>query len=156
MARPSMAEQPGAMTSSLPLPTWPDGADVAVCLTFDVDAEAPSLATSPTYERRLSSLSDGRYGVVRSLPRILDLLAAESIRGTFYVPGATAERHPDAIRALAATEHEIGHHGHLHLRSHLIDADEQRAEIELAFAALEAVAGIRPTGYRSPAWELTP
>jgi len=68
----------------------------------------------------------------------------------------TAERHPDAIRALAATEHEIGHHGHLHLRSHLIDADEQRAEIELAFAALEAVAGIRPTGYRSPAWELTP
>lgn len=145
------------MASSLPLPTWPNDADVAVCLTFDVDAEAPFLGPSPdAYEPRLTTLSEGRYGVVRSLGRILDLLDAESARGTFYVPGSTAERHPDAIRELAATEHEIAHHGHLHLRSHLIDAQEQRVEIERGFAALAEVADVTPVGYRSPAWELTP
>lgn len=117
------------MPSSLPMPEWPDEAEVAVCLTFDVDAETAWLAESSESERRLSSLSERRYGIARGLPRILELLQNHSARGTFYVPGATAERHPEAIRDLATRGHEIGHHGHLHLRSHQISAEQQRSEI---------------------------
>lgn len=142
--------------TSPPPPAWPGGAEVAVCLTFDVDAEAPWLAQSAGYERRLSTLSEGRFGVVRALPRILALLRRHSARATFYVPGSTAERHPDGVRRIAAAGHEIGHHGQLHLRSHQIAADAQRAEIEDGLAALARVGCPVPAGYRSPAWELTP
>jgi peptidoglycan-N-acetylglucosamine deacetylase len=144
------------MAPPIELPAWPGQATVAVCLTFDVDAEAPWLAQSPAYARRLSTLSEGRYGVVRALPRILELLERHGVGGTFYVPGATAERHPDGVRAIVAAGHEVGHHGHDHLRSHQIDADAQRAEVEAGLEALASVAGVVPRGYRSPAWELTP
>jgi peptidoglycan-N-acetylglucosamine deacetylase len=138
------------------LPAWPEGAEVAVCLTFDVDAEAPWLALSDDYARRLSTLSEGRYGVVRALPRILGLLGRHGLAATFYVPGSTAARHPDAVRAVVAAGHEIGHHGHLHLRSHEVEAAVQRAELERGLEALEPLTGRAPAGYRSPAWELTP
>jgi peptidoglycan-N-acetylglucosamine deacetylase len=129
---------------------------VAVCLTFDVDAETPWLAQSADYSRRLSTLSEGRYGVVRALPRILHLLARHGVAGTFYVPGSTADRYPDSVRAIAAAGHEVGHHGHLHLRSHEVDEPTQRAEVERGLAALEPLLDRAPAGYRSPAWELTP
>jgi peptidoglycan/xylan/chitin deacetylase (PgdA/CDA1 family) len=144
------------MARAVDLAVWPGGAEIAVCLTFDVDAEAPWLAASPDYARRLTTLSEGRYGVVRGVPRILELLRRHSLAATFYVPGVTAERHPGCVRSIAAAGHEIGHHGHLHLRSHELDVDTQRAEIEDGAAALVRVAGRVPRGYRSPSWELTP
>jgi peptidoglycan-N-acetylglucosamine deacetylase len=144
------------MARAIDLPVWPGAAQVAVCLTFDVDAEAPWLAESDEYSRRLSTLSEGRYGVVRALPRILELLRRHDARATFYVPGTTADRHPEPVRAIAAEGHEVAHHGHRHLRSHTIGTDAQRAEIEQGLAALEPLTGVLPAGYRSPAWELTP
>ena len=144
------------MARGVETPAWPGGAEVAVCLTFDVDAEAPWLARSDGYEKRLSTLSEGRYGIVRALPRILDLLGRHRAAGTFYVPGSTAARYPDCVRAIAAAGHEIGHHGHLHLRSHEVDEATQRDEVERGLAALEPLLDGAPAGYRSPAWELTP
>ncbi len=63
------------------LPAWPDGARVAVALTFDVDAEAPWLGEGPEYASRLTMLSQARYGPARGLGRILDLLAVAGLSG---------------------------------------------------------------------------
>jgi peptidoglycan/xylan/chitin deacetylase (PgdA/CDA1 family) len=126
-----------------------------LALTFDVDAESVWLAASPDYERRLSTLSEARYGVGRGLTRILELLERYEGVGTFYIPGSTAERHPAAVERIIAAGHVVGHHGHDHLKSHRIEAAEQRREIERGLAALDRF-GITPGGYRSPAWELTP
>ncbi len=126
-----------------------------VSLTFDVDAEAglgPDLAGS---RQRLSTLSEHEFSVRRGLPRIVDLLGEHGMRATFYVPGATAQRWPEAIRALVDAGHEVAHHGHDHLRSHEIDAARQTAEIDEGLAALRPFLG-EAFGYRSPAWELTP
>jgi peptidoglycan/xylan/chitin deacetylase (PgdA/CDA1 family) len=130
-------------------------AGAQLALTFDVDAESVWLSGSPSYERRLSTLSEARYGVGRGLERILALLERHGATATFYVPGATADRHPDAVRQIVAGGHVIGHHGHDHLKSHTVGADVQRQEIERGLEALDAL-GVRPDGYRSPAWELTP
>jgi peptidoglycan/xylan/chitin deacetylase (PgdA/CDA1 family) len=143
------------MARPLALPEWPEGAEAAVSLTFDVDAESYWLAEGPEYAGRLTTLSEARYGVDRGLPRLLGLLADEGIRATFYVPGDTAARHPGAVRELVLAGHEVGHHGHLHLRSDRVDARRQREEVERGLDALAGV-GARPEGYRSPSWELTP
>ena len=135
---------------------WPGGARCAVSFTFDVDAESGFLGDGPEYARRLTTLSEGRFGVVRGVPRILQLFRSHGLHATFFVPGDTAERHPGVVPAILEDGHEIGHHGHLHLRSDRISLQQQREELEQGFAALEAAGAPRPRGYRSPAWELTP
>jgi peptidoglycan-N-acetylglucosamine deacetylase len=109
-----------------------------VSLTFDVDAEVGLGADLAAHEHRLSTVSERAFGVVRGLPRIVELL-----------------RHPEAIRALVDAGHEIAHHGHHHLRSHEIDAAAQSAEIDDGLSALQPFLD-GAIGYRSPAWELTP
>lgn len=138
------------------MPRWPGEADVAVSLTFDVDAESGPLGRSPVYRQRLTSLSEGRYGIRRGLPRILALLEELGLPATFYVPGETALRHAQSLDAVLQAGHEIAHHGHQHLRSDRVSADAQRAEIVLGIEALSSCFGVRPIGYRSPGWELTP
>jgi peptidoglycan-N-acetylglucosamine deacetylase len=136
-------------------PAWPTDAETAVALTFDVDGEAPWISEGPEYGRRLTLLSQGRFGPERGLGRILDLLADLDITATFYVPGHTADHHPDAMAAILAGGHEVGHHGYLHRGTDGLDAAGQRAELEQGLAALGRH-GVRPAGYRSPGWELTP
>jgi peptidoglycan-N-acetylglucosamine deacetylase len=135
---------------------WPGGAQVAVSLTFDVDAESPYLGAGAQYERCLSTLSDARFGVTRGLPKILSLLGRHGLHATFFVPGETARRHPQAVAAILASGHEIGHHGDLHKKVHLISEQEQIEEMERGLAALQAAGAPRPRGYRSPGWEMTP
>ncbi len=135
---------------------WPDGKRVAVSLTFDVDAEAGWLGEGPEYARRLTTLSEGRYGVVRGVPRILSLLEEFAVEGTFFVPGHTAEKHPGLVGTLLEHGHEIAHHGYLHLRSDKSSAHDQEAEIDRGLEALAKAGATGVTGYRSTSWELTP
>lgn len=133
---------------------WPTGR-AAVTVTFDVDAEASYLSLGNEYRDRLSSLSDGRFSVIRAVPRILSLLRRLNIKTTFFIPGWTAENYPHVVDAILSDGHEIGHHGYLHSRTDQISAPAQREEMERGFAALEAVGAPRPRGYRSTAWEMT-
>jgi peptidoglycan-N-acetylglucosamine deacetylase len=144
------------MARTIQTPPWPGGADVAVSLTFDVDGDPAWRGMDPQYGRRLSTMSQFRYGIVRGLPRVLSVLAERHVAGTFYVPGSTADCYPEAVREIAHAGHEIGHHGHDHLRPHTLDADGQREEIERGLAALVDALGERPRGYRAPFAELTP
>lgn len=135
---------------------WQNKAPVAISLTFDVDAEAGLLGDSPTFARRLTSLSEGRFGVTRGVPRILELLRRHSIPATFFVPGYTAEQHPHLVEMLLKEGHEIGHHGHMHLRSDKVSAQQQIDEMHLGLEALAKAGAPKPAGYRSSSWELTP
>ena len=136
--------------------TFPNGNTAAVTLTFDVDAEAGWLGEGEEYARRLTILSEGRYGVVRGIPRILDLLARHHIPATFFVPGYTAEQHPGLVDTLLEAGHEIAHHGYLHLRSDKVSPQAQAEEIERGLEVFERLGVPTPRGYRSTSWELTP
>lgn len=129
---------------------------IPISLTFDVDAEAGWLGEGDEYARRLTILSEGRYGVVRGVPRILELLARHDIPATFFVPGYTAEHHPGLVDTLLEAGHEIAHHGYVHLRSDKVSAAEQAGEIEKGLEAFDRLSVPKPKGYRSTSWELTP
>jgi peptidoglycan/xylan/chitin deacetylase (PgdA/CDA1 family) len=128
---------------------------MALSITVDVDGAAGLPGGGIGFEQRLSCWSERTYGVTTGLPRILAVLDEFAARATFYVPGVTAERHPDELAALAATHHEIGHHGHTHRLPCRLDPVTQRREIADGTRALEAVTGRTPRGYRAPGWELT-
>jgi peptidoglycan-N-acetylglucosamine deacetylase len=124
-----------------------------VCLTFDFDAISiwigPHASTSP------SMISRGEFGAV-GVERILRLLGDHGIPATFFVTGHTAETYPEHTRAIAAAGHEIGHHGYLHENPGDLPIGEERRVLERGLRALHDVAGIRPTGYRSPSWDNSP
>jgi len=125
-------------------------------LTFDFDAEALWLSRDPTVVDRPGILSQGTYGANVGVPRILELLDREGMRATFFIPGWVAEHHPSETRAIRDAGHEIGHHGYLHERAVPTDPDGERLAFSRGLQALQEVAGVRPLGYRSPGWDLTP
>lgn len=134
---------------------WPDGRTAALSVTFDLDAESVVLAVDEAYAARPSVMTHQAYGPQTGLPRLLGVLADRGLRVTFFVPGFTAERHPGAVEAILAGGHEIAHHGYLHRPPASLSEPAEREEIERGLAALDRH-GVRPQGYRSPWWDVSP
>jgi len=132
---------------------WPDGVRAAACFTFDLDAESPILFEHPETAAQLDVMTHQAYGPRTAVPRLLRLLDRQAIRATFFVPGYTAERWPDAVRSIRDAGHEIAHHGYLHEGSRAADPATEERRLLRGLEALEAVAGVRPVGYRAPNWE---
>jgi peptidoglycan/xylan/chitin deacetylase (PgdA/CDA1 family) len=147
-------EQVGHVRAGRPLrPGWPDGARVAVALSFDSDHETIPLRDGETGPGKLSR---GEYGARVGAPRILALLARRGIPATFFMPAVSALLHPDEVRRYAAEGHEVAMHGWIHER---IEALPPGSERELALRSadvLEKSTGTRPVGIRTPSWDFSP
>lgn len=143
-----MSEAAGAVA-------WPHGKGAAAAFTFDVDAESAVLWGSPGTAERMSVISHQAYGPLVGVPRILGLLERHRIRSTFFVPGYTAHRYPEVVRAIVSAGHEIAHHGYLHEQPCGVSAADEAANLDRGLQALQEVAGVRPVGYRAPMWDLS-
>ena len=138
---------------SAPRKRWPGGAQCAVMLTFDFDAETNWISRDRQNTRRPGVLSQGTYGARVGVPKILELLREEDLRATFFVPGWVAEHRTERAEAIVAAGHEVGHHGYLHLWIDPDDPDGEVEEFERGIEALHRHLGVTPQGYRSPAGE---
>ncbi len=84
-------------------------------------------------------------------PRILDTLACEGARATFFVVGKRAQRHPEILRAIADASHEIGNHTYGHPHLWLLSPARTRVEMTRCADIVTAVTG-RPPRYFRPPW----
>lgn len=134
---------------------WPDDAQSAVVISFDVDAEAPVIFRNPEAAReRLGLMEEHRFGPRVGLGRILRLLERRQLPASFFVPAWTLRTYPDAIRAIADAGHELGCHGDVHEALNGMDEAEERAILDRQLDTFDRLLGIRPVGYRSPSWDL--
>jgi peptidoglycan/xylan/chitin deacetylase (PgdA/CDA1 family) len=124
-----------------------------VCLTFDFDAI--SLWLGPFKAQSPSMISRGEFGVIGAR-RVLDLLERFGIQATWFVPGHTADTYPAEVEDIVRRGHEVGHHGYCHENPVALEQPKERKIIEMGLESLERVTGKRPTGYRSPSWDLSP
>lgn len=131
---------------------WPQDTNVAVTLTFDLDAETVWWSDPDTMAGNPSSLSQGRYGPEVAVPKILALLEKHGIGATFFIPSWVAENYPDAVKSIAAAGHEIGAHGVKHIAPVNLTPDEEHRVLRESIRVLEGIGGTRPAGYRAPAW----
>lgn len=134
---------------------WPNGKRTTVLLTFDFDAESVWLARDPENAGRLGVLSQGLYGAKRAVPKLLELLAAEDLRATFFIPGWVAEHHPDRSKEVRDAGHEIGHHGYSHGWGEPGRPEAECDDFDRGSEALHRVLGVTPKGYRPPGAEIT-
>jgi len=130
--------------------SWPNGARVAVSLSFDTDSEAPLLrdgTTSPT------TLSASDFGAQAGVPRILKMLDKYQVPATFFMTAVDAMLHPEMLAAIQKSgRHEIGVHGWIHEFTPRLAAGEEERLLDQAIDYLTKATGTRPIGYRAPSW----
>lgn len=121
-------------------------------LTVDVEEYFQVAAFEQTIPRREWDQHETR--VEFSTGRVLDLFAKHRAKGTFFVLGWIAERHPALVRRIVAEGHEIASHGYEHTRVHQLDAKQFRADVIRTKSILEGIAGVAVRGYRAPSYSI--
>ena len=139
---------------SLQPKAWPNGARVAVLLSFDVDNETVALRFG---EPTPGSLSQSQYGARVGLQRVVNLLDAHRIPATFFIPSVSLALTPSMAGVIKKSgRHEFGVHGWIHeMNANLPDSVERRL-LKKAVAELTTMTGKQPTGYRAPSWNFSP
>lgn len=86
----------------------------------------------------------------RNTPRLLELLAREGARATFFVLGRHVRRAPELLSRVVAEGHEVGLHGDGHWPLPLLHPEESLRQWRRAEASIQAAAGVTPRFYRPP------
>jgi polysaccharide deacetylase family protein (PEP-CTERM system associated) len=92
--------------------------------------------------------------VVETTRDVIDLLDGCGVRGTFFVLGWIAERHPALVEQIVEAGHEVGSHGHLHRRVYELTPESFARDLEAGRAALAAAGVSSVRGYRAPEWSI--
>jgi peptidoglycan/xylan/chitin deacetylase (PgdA/CDA1 family) len=88
----------------------------------------------------------------QGLAVILEVLAADSVRSTFFVQGRWAQAHPEAARSIADGGHVIGSHSHFHARMPLLTDEGLRADVVQAGRAIREATGVDPRPWFRCPW----
>jgi polysaccharide deacetylase family protein (PEP-CTERM system associated) len=128
-------------------------AGIVNAFTIDVEDYFQVAALAGAVER--SSWSQRESRVERNTGVLLDLLSEHSIRGTFFVLGWIAERHPALVRRIASAGHEVACHGFSHQLVYTQTPEEFREETARSKRILEELAGAPVLGYRAASFSIT-
>ena len=84
-------------------------------------------------------------------PRVLDLLDASGQKGSFYVVGERAEKHPSVIQDIVKRGHAVENHSHRHTNTFAFyPSSRLHAELEAAQQAIANASGSLPRFFRAP------
>ena len=92
--------------------------------------------------------------VVENTERLLDLFDGAGSRGTFFVLGCVAQRHPEIVRRIAERGHEIASHGVSHKMVTELTREELLREAVESKALLEDLSGSAVIGFRAPSYSI--
>jgi len=122
---------------------------------FSVDVEDyyQVEAFSKVIDRDLWHTYESR--VENNTHRILDLLDKHDVKGTFFVLGEVAKRHPAIVGEIATRGHEIASHGMSHRLVYKQSPGEFRKETRDSKALLEDLAQCEVRGYRAATYSIT-
>jgi len=91
-----------------------------------------------------------------NVDRLLELFDAHDVKGTFFILGWVAERHPGMVRDIQSAGHEIASHGSHHQLAFRQSREVFRDDVANSKALLEDISGHAVIGYRAPSFSITP
>jgi peptidoglycan/xylan/chitin deacetylase (PgdA/CDA1 family) len=89
-------------------------------------------------------------GPSESTPMLLDVLARQQVKATFFMCGKNVERLPGIARQVAAAGHEIGNHSDAHPRFDFRSSRFMYQELARAQETIARATGITPKLFRAP------
>ena len=93
--------------------------------------------------------------VERNTECALAIFEEAGVRGTFFILGCVAERHPDLVRRIAAGGHEVASHGWSHTPLTALSREACADELKRSKGLLEDLAGSPVLGFRAPSFSVT-
>jgi polysaccharide deacetylase family protein (PEP-CTERM system associated) len=96
-----------------------------------------------------------RTRVGASTSTLLEMLARHRVRATFFVLGWVARKHPEIVRRIAESGHEVASHGMSHRLVYTQTPAEFQRETRDAKALLEDLAQKPVLGYRAATYSIT-
>lgn len=121
-------------------------------LTIDVEDYFQVSAFAPYIRRDEWDTRECR--IERNVGRILDMLAAQHTRATFFTLGWVAERYPQLVRRIVDGGHELASHGYGHQRASELSEVELSDDVTRAKRILEDISGKAVLGYRAPSFSI--
>lgn len=94
------------------------------------------------------TFDDGPSGTYT--PEIMEVLKKHGAKGTFFVVGSRAQKHPDLIREMVEEGHEIANHTYHHPSFTGISKQEIVKEIGFTAEVIKEITGEPPTLFRPP------
>jgi peptidoglycan/xylan/chitin deacetylase (PgdA/CDA1 family) len=91
-------------------------------------------------------MAEMRYEATRGIWRILKILASHDVSSTFFVNGATAQKYPESVHAIAAQGHEVGAHSWNAADHFTMSKEKEDDLIGRVIESLQKAAGARPSG----------
>ena len=113
---------------------------------FQVSAFAPHIARA--------SWDDRECRVERNMDRILEMLALQDTKATFFTLGWIAQRYPQLVRRIVDGGHELASHGYGHERASDLTEAAFLDDITRAKSILEDLGGVAVRGYRAPSFSI--
>ena len=121
-------------------------------MTIDVEDYFQVSAFAPHIDR--SSWDSRECRVERNVGRILEMLAAQESKATFFTLGWIAQRYPAVVRAIVDAGHELASHGFGHERASDLSEQDFLNDIQSAKKLLEDISGVEVQGYRAPSFSI--
>jgi len=91
-----------------------------------------------------------------TMDRVLDTLAAQCVKATFFMTGANLAKHPELGRRVVQAGHTPALHSFAHPFLKSMPVAEQLADLEKGIQTFASVFGSAPAAYRFPFLEETP
>ncbi len=93
--------------------------------------------------------------VVDNSRKLLEILSNEGdVKGTFFILGWVAEKHPELVKEIDANGHEVACHSYRHRLIYNISPDEFRSDLIKSKNILEDITGKKVVGYRAPSYSI--
>jgi polysaccharide deacetylase family protein (PEP-CTERM system associated) len=94
--------------------------------------------------------------IERNIDKVLDILAQEGVRATFFVLGWVAQHFPGVVKAIYSAGHEIATHGYAHRLVYDQTPDEFQADVQRSLDVIQDLTREKIIGYRAPSFSITP
>jgi|Deesub1362B_J571_1020462.scaffolds.fasta_scaffold00004_461 peptidoglycan/xylan/chitin deacetylase (PgdA/CDA1 family) len=117
-------------------------------LGFDVDIDSAEVWRNADYIER----SYGRYGAVKGVRKVINILEIFGVKATFFVPGWVAENYPEIVNLIMTSGYEVGAHGYLHEK---LDQVENEYDLLCKMDKILKPYYSKIKGFRSPYWRFS-
>src|SRR5687768_6394771 len=131
-----------------------DLAPVVNAMTIDVEDYFHVSVFDGVVPRHLWEGFESR--VCPNTDRLLQLFDGFEVKATFFVLGWVAERHPELVRRIVDSGHELASHGYGHRLVYDQTPKAFREDVRRAKHLLESASGVQVLGYRAPSYSVTP
>lgn len=102
-----------------------------------------------TEEKKVALSFDAAWGN-EDTRNILDILAKNDVKVTFFMTGGWVEKYPDDVKAIAAAGHDLGNHSESHSQMSTLSAEQIREEITLVHNKVKELTGVEMSLFRPP------